>query len=134
MDGLLQPGISAVLGRELTGLSFAIIVVAVLLVGTLGATAVFKWLGRMIDRGIISTPGIGAIYGTTKKLLPGSGPSDGGMGFDTVVRVEYPRRGAWAVGFLMSIIEDGEGVKHGVSLHALDAYAPVGLAHAGAAE
>ena len=68
----------------------------------------------MIERGIISTPGIGSIYGTAKKLIPGSGPSEASMGFDTVVRVEYPRRGAWTVGFLMSILDDGQGVRYGV--------------------
>lgn len=114
MDGLLQPAISLVLGQEVPGLSLAIIVLALLLVGALGSTAVFKWVGRTVERGITTTPGVGAIYGTTKKLLPGAGPSDGGMGFDTVVRVEYPRRGAWAVGFLMSVINDGQGVEYGV--------------------
>ena len=114
MDGLLQPAISFVVGQEIPGLSFAIILVALLLLGALASARVFRWVGRTIERGIVSIPGIGAIYGTAKKLLPGSGPSEGGMGFDTVVRVEYPRRGAWAVGFLMSIIEDGEGVKYGV--------------------
>ena len=114
MDGLLQPVISSVLGQEVPGLSFAIIVVALLVVGALGSTIVFRSLGHLIERGITSTPGIGAIYGTTKKLIPGSEPSEGGMGFDTVVRVEYPRRGAWAVGFLMGIIEDGDGTKLGV--------------------
>lgn len=114
MDGLLQPMISAIFGRELVGLSFAIVVVAVIAVGTVGSTAVFGWMGRMIERGISSTPGIGTIYRTTKKLIPGSEPSDGAMGFDRVVRVEYPRRGVWSVGFLMGIIDDGQGAKYGV--------------------
>ena len=111
MDGLLQPFISTVLGREVTGLSFAIIIVALLVVGAFGSTSLFRSIGHLIERGITSTPGLGAIYGTTKKLIPGSEPSDGGLGFDTVVRVEYPRRGAWAVGFLMGIMEDGDGAK-----------------------
>ena len=114
LDGLLQPGISTVFGRELTGLGFAIIVVALLVVGALASTTVFRWAGRVIERSIISTPGIGSIYGTAKKLIPGSGPSEASMGFDTVVRVEYPRRGAWTVGFLMSILDDGQGVSYGV--------------------
>ena len=114
LDGLLQPAIAAVLGRELTGLSFGIIVVALVVVGAFASTAVFRWAGRVIERGIISTPGIGSIYGTAKKLIPGSGPSEASMGFDTVVRVEYPRRGAWTVGFLMSILDDGQGVSYGV--------------------
>ena len=114
MDGLLQPAISAVFGREMPGLSFAIVVVALLAVGAFGSTAVFAWMGRMIERGITSTPGIGAIYKTTKKLIPGSEQGGAAMGFDRVVRIEYPRRGAWSVGFLMGIIDDGQGVQYGV--------------------
>ena len=114
MDGLLQPLISAIFGREITGLSFAIVVVLLLAVGGVGSTAMFKWAWRMIERGITSTPGIGAIYGTTKKLIPGSEQSQGAMGFDKVVRVEYPRRGVWSVGFLMGVIEDDEGARYGV--------------------
>ena len=114
MDGLLQPLISFVLGQEVTGLSFAIVVVALLAVGAAGSTVVFRWVGRGLERGITSTPGIGTIYRTTKKLIPGSEPSEGAMGFDRVVRVEYPRRGAWSVGFLMGIIDDEQGARYGI--------------------
>ena len=114
MDGLLQPIISAVFGQEMVGLSFAIVVVAVLAVGAVGTTRVFAWVGRIVERGITSTPGVGAIYSTSKKLIPGSDQGEGAMGFDKVVRVEYPRRGAWSVGFLMGVIEDDDGGKYGI--------------------
>ena len=114
MDGLLQPVISAIFGRELVGLSFAIVVVAVLAVGAVGSTRVFRWVGRMVERGITSTPGIGAIYSTSKKLIPGSDQGKDAMGFDKVVRVEYPRRGVWSVGFLMGVVEDGDGARYGI--------------------
>ena len=114
MDGLLQPIISSVVGQEVSGLSFAIIVVALLVVGALGSTIVFRSLGHLIERGITSTPGLGAIYGTTKKLMPGSDSGTGESGFDKVVRVEYPRPGVWSMGFLMAVIDDDKGTKHGV--------------------
>ena len=114
MDGLLQPAISAVAGQEMPGLSFAIVVVAVLAVGAVGSTRVFRWVGRMVERGITSTPGIGAIYSTSKKLIPGSDQGKDAMGFDRVVRVEYPRRGVWSVGFLMGVVEDGDGARYGI--------------------
>ena len=114
MDGLLQPVISAIFGQEMPGLSFAIVVVALLAVGAVGSTKVFGWVGRMVERGITSTPGIGAIYSTSKKLIPGSDQGEGAMGFERVVRVEYPRRGVWSVGFLMGVIDDGQGAKYGI--------------------
>ena len=114
MDGLLQPAFSAIFGQEMPGLSFAIVVIALLAVGAVGSTRVFRWVGRMVERGIASTPGIGAIYSTSKKLIPGSDQGEDAMGFDRVVRVEYPRRGVWSVGFLMGVVEDGEGARYGI--------------------
>ncbi len=114
MDGLLQPIISSIFGREVSGLSFAIIVVAVLLVGAFSSVAIFRWVGHRFEKGIIATPGVGPMYKTIKKLIPGSEQNEGQLGFNTVVRVEYPRRGAWAVGFLMSVMEDDAGTRYGI--------------------
>ena len=75
---------------------------------------IFRTPGYLIERGISAIPGIGSVYSTTKKLLPGSDSGSSPTGFDTVVRVEYPRRGTWAVGFLMGIIDDNEGTRYGV--------------------
>ena len=72
MDGLLQPMIAAVAGREVPGLSFGIIVVALLVVGAASSALVFRTPGYLIERGIMAMPGVGAIYSTTKKLMPGS--------------------------------------------------------------
>ena len=115
MDGLLQPIISAIAGDEIPGLSFAIIIVALFIVGALSSSILFRTPGYLFERGIMAMPGVGAVYSTTKKLLPGS---DAGAraptGFDTVVRIEYPRRGVWSVGFLMGFIQDPDGVQCGV--------------------
>ena len=63
----------------------------------------------------MALPGVGSVYSTTKKLLPGSDQgSRAATGFDTVVRIEYPREGVFSVGFLMGYVEDGDGVKCGV--------------------
>ena len=114
MDGLLQPMISGVVGREVSGLSFGIIVVALLVVGAASSALVFRTPGYLIERGIMALPGVGSIYSTTKKLMPGSDTGTGDTGFNTVVRVEYPRRGVWSVGFLMAVIKDDQGSDHGV--------------------
>lgn len=115
MDGLLQPIISAIAGDEIPGLSFAIIIVALFIVGALSSTFFFRTPGYLIERGITALPGVGAVYSTTKKLLPGSDPgARAPTGFDTVVRIEYPRKGVWSVGFLMGFIEAEAGMKVGV--------------------
>ena len=115
MDGLLQPIISAISGDEIPGLSFAIIIGALFLVGALSSNFLFRTPGMLLERGIKAVPGVGSIYNTTKKLLPGSDRSaKAPTGFDTVVRIEYPRTGVWCVGFLMGILADDAGVKCGV--------------------
>ena len=114
MDGLLQPMIAGVVGRDVSGLSFGIIVVALLVVGAASSALVFRTPGYLIERGIMAMPGVGSIYSTTKKLMPGSDTGTGDTGFNTVVRVEYPRGGVWSVGFLMAVIKDDQGSDHGV--------------------
>ena len=115
MDGLLQPIISAIAGDEIPGLSFAIIIVALFIVGALGSNVLLRTPGYLIERGILALPGVGAVYSTTKKLLPGSDRTAATTtGFDTVVRIEYPRHGVWSVGFLMAVIDDVDGAKMGV--------------------
>ncbi len=117
MDGLLQPIISTIAGKEIPGLSFAIIIVALFLVGALSSSFLFRTPGILLERGIMAIPGVGSIYSTTKKLLPGSDRSattTTTTGFDTVVRVEYPREGVWSMGFLMSMIDDAGGTRFGV--------------------
>ena len=115
MDGLLQPIISAITGEEIPGLSFAIIIVALFIVGTLGSTVLLRTPGYLIERAIVATPGVGSVYSTTKKLLPGSDRAAATpTGFNTVVRIEYPRQGVWSVGFLMAVIDDAAGVRVGV--------------------
>ena len=131
MDGLLQPIISAIAGDEIPGLSFAIIIVALFIVGALSSSFLFRTPGYLIERGITAVPGVGAVYSTTKKLLPGSDPGAGApTGFDTVVRIEYPRRGVWSVGFLDELHRGRGGIEGRRRLHALDSYAPVRLARA----
>ncbi len=115
MDGLLQPIISAATGDEIPGLSFAIIIVALFIVGAFGSTVIFRTPGYLFERGIAALPGVGSIYGTTKKLLPGADRGAAtATGFETVVRIEYPRRDVWSVGFLMGVITPDGGPQMGV--------------------
>lgn len=113
LDGFFQPIISSIFGQEIPGLSIAIIIIVLLALDALGSTVVFRTLGHFIERGITSTPGLSSIYTTTKKLMPDSDTEISDTGFNTVVRVEYPRRGVWCVGFLMAVIEDDQGTSYG---------------------
>ncbi len=84
-----------------------------LLVGALSSHLVFRTLGALFERGVTAVPGVGSVYGTTRKLLADSEGGPTPTGFETVVRIEYPRRGVWSVGFLMGVI-DVAGTPFGV--------------------
>ena len=105
VDGVLQPPIRAVL--ETWGLgSWAIpglgVVATILLIylsgfffaNTLGRTLV-GWSQGLVLR----VPLIGTVYQATRKLVE-SFSGSGGTGFKRVVMVQYPRAGAWSIGFL----------------------------------
>ena len=115
IDGLLQPIIANAFGEEIPGLSFGIIVAAMFLVGAFASARLLQYPAALFERGVQGLPVVGSIYGTTRQLFATA--KDGGKratGFSTVVRVEYPRRGAWAVGFLTAVVTDDEGNRYGV--------------------
>ncbi len=87
--------------------------IACFLVGALSPYAVLRPPFALLERSIQSLPLAGGVYRTVKQI---SAPEDDNKktGFTTVVRIEYPRRGAWAIGFLTGIVTDSDGRKHGV--------------------
>jgi uncharacterized membrane protein len=57
----------------------------------------FEVGGRFIE----SIPGVGAVYNTVKQIVDTFNTQNRNL-FNTVVLVEYPRKGVWTVGFLTS--------------------------------
>ncbi|MBM3941781.1 MAG: DUF502 domain-containing protein [SAR202 cluster bacterium] len=108
IDGLLQPAIEAFLGRHIPGLG---VIIVLLLVYAAGLLSTF-FLGRMIihmsQRLLLRVPIINTVYSSAKQLIESfSGTSD--TGFKRVVLIEYPRPGAWTIGFLTSVTKDEDG-------------------------
>ena len=104
LDGQLQPVIEEIFGREVRGLGFLVILLIALLLGAFGPLAVIRYPGRLLERGIRGLPIAGDVYSASKQIAESMSAAEGSPGLRTVVRVEYPRRGAWTVGFLTKTV------------------------------
>ena len=77
-------------------------VVVILLVTVLGylSNYVFgKYFLSVGERAIQRIPGIGAVYNSVKQIVATFGTQNRNL-FNKVVLVEFPRKGAWTLGFL----------------------------------
>jgi uncharacterized membrane protein len=110
IDGFLAPVLDLGLGRHFPGLSFAIIIFLIILIGFLGMKIGQRRFFDFIERRIIIIPGIGAIYGGTREILNAFNPNNTNS-FLEVVLVEYPRKGIYAIGLVTKENKDEKGKK-----------------------
>lgn len=108
IDGILQPGVEAIVGRKIPGLGAVIILVLVYLTGLVGAFFLGKVLVRFGQGLLLKVPVIGAVYSSAKQLIE-SFSGSGSTGFKRVVVIEYPRAGVWTIGFLTGTTTDEGG-------------------------
>lgn len=107
VDGVLEPGVDWVIGRfgldwDIPGVGFAVAVVTIYLAGFFIASALGKSVVAWVQLNTLRIPLIGIVYSATRKLVESfSGKSE--TGFKRVVLVQYPRVGAWSVGFLTGL-------------------------------
>jgi uncharacterized membrane protein len=114
IDGILQPIFHTTLGWSIPGLGLLAIIVLVYILGLI-------WNNLRIGRRIIQTgqhyllniPVVGAIYGPARQLIESFG-GNRAAGFKRVVVVEYPKEGAWMIGFLTGLSKMTPGEMMGV--------------------
>ncbi len=101
LDGILRSILAAYTGFDVPGIGIAAIVVIVLLAGLFADNFIGKrlvgWYNRIFER----IPILGSIYGTFKQVSQAL-LQDGSTGFKKVGLVEFPRRGAYCIGFITS--------------------------------
>ena len=118
VDGVLQPGVEwafGELGWELTvpGLGVVAAVAVIYLAGFLLANAVGRKLVGWAQVVTLRVPLIGAVYSASRKLVESfSGTTQ--TGFKRVVMVQYPRVGAWSIGFLTAITNTSDDKRFAV--------------------
>lgn len=104
MDGLIrliptawQP--DALIGFHIPGLGVLLTLLIVLLTGMLGASFIGRWLVRMGENIVEKIPLVRSVYGALKNVLE-TVLRDNQDSFRRVVLIEYPRKGAYALGFV----------------------------------
>jgi len=116
VDNILRPMIEQVFGYYVFGLGVLTTILLILLAGVLTRNFVGAQLYRYGERILGRMPIIRPVYSAAKQLLEAIAmPST--STFKEVVLVEYPRRGAYAVGFVakeIALDTDGTPRKHTV--------------------
>ncbi|MBM3934478.1 MAG: DUF502 domain-containing protein [SAR202 cluster bacterium] len=105
VDGVLQPVLVRVFGREILGLGLLTLMLLVYVVGLFWIIRIGRRVIRTIQELIVKIPIIGAVYSPARKLIESFTGGDGMSGFKRVVLIEYPRQEVWSLGFLTGVTE-----------------------------
>jgi uncharacterized membrane protein len=110
IDGILEPIIVAIWGRNFPGIGFGVIIILIYVVGLLVSNFLGKRAFYYIERYVINKiPVIGFLYKGIKQILE-SFSKTSKNGFLKVVFVEFPRKGMKGIGFITNekICKSGE--------------------------
>jgi uncharacterized membrane protein len=75
--------------------------VLVTLLGYVSRYVLGKYFGGLAERFIQTIPGVSGVYNTVKQIVATFGTQNRNL-FNKVVLVEFPRKGAYTIGFLTS--------------------------------
>lgn len=89
-------------------LTTAIVLTLVTLLGYVSRLFLGQFVGAMAERFIQSIPGVGGFYNSVKQFIETFGAKDRTQ-FSKVVLVQFPREGAYTIGFLTNT---GKGEPH----------------------
>lgn len=98
----------AVFGQYVPGFGIVLALLVLLLTGLLARDLLGEKLIEGVEALVRKIPVIGPVYGGAKTFSE-TVLTDKGKSFKQVVLVEFPRKGAWSIGFLMS--EDWQEVR-----------------------
>ena len=96
LDGILKPITSRFI--NIPGISFLVLVLLIVLIGMLGTMAWGKRAMGLLETGILKVPFVGGVYKTLKEAsdtILTKRPND----FKSIVLVEFPKAGSYAIGF-----------------------------------
>jgi len=111
-DSLLDPLVNLLIGRSVPGLGVGVLILLVFLVGGFATNVLGRKLLRMVESILVHIPIFKKLYGALKTILDAFSPS-GGKGFKKVVLAEYPRPGAYTMGFLTQwVTMEGDPVRY----------------------
>ncbi len=109
------------LAESIPGTGVIIALVALTLVGALAANLIGRWLVGAADRFIANLPFVRSIYGGAKQVFKQVAAPER-TSFKQAVLVEFPKPGAWAIGFITT--EDTAEVAGGMGEALVAVYVP----------
>jgi uncharacterized membrane protein len=110
---VLKPLVAPVMDDVPPGLGVLAILIVVYAFGLIWRKRLGRRLIRTFQHYVAQIPIVGSIYGPARQLMD-SMRGNSAAGFKRVVIVEYPRQGAWMVGFLTGITNVSPGTTMGV--------------------
>jgi uncharacterized membrane protein len=99
-DGLLGPSADRALGRHVPGVGLVFSFLAILAVGAVASNVAGKKILAYLSKILENTPLVKSVYTASRQMVAALSPAGGGL--NRVVLIEYPRKGAYAIGFLTS--------------------------------
>ncbi len=102
LDGILRPLVSLLLGGAPPGLSLAITVLLILLIGFVATVAAGKEVIDFFEKHLLKIPIVSAIYSISKEVSGIFLTGREGK-FNKVVLVEFPRKGLYSIGFTSAV-------------------------------
>ena len=83
-------------------LTACIVVALITAIGYASRYVFGKYFGSVAERFVEGIPGVGAVYHSVKQIVDTFNAKDRSKSFNKVVLVEFPRKGAYTIGFLTS--------------------------------
>lgn len=99
VDSFLGDVLVPVIGYKIPGLGFLATLVVIFLIGLVATNVVGKRIFQAVESMFLSLPVVKAIYTTIQQIIGAFSVQKRGI-FESVVMLEYPRKGLYAVGFV----------------------------------
>jgi uncharacterized membrane protein len=99
LDGILNPLVQRYFGYNIPGLGAVVTILLILLAGIITTNYLGAKLYAWGDKFLVRTPFIRIVYTAAKQLIE-SMVAPSSKAFSEVALIEYPRKGAYAIGFL----------------------------------
>lgn len=109
------------LAESIPGAGVVIALAALTLVGALAANLLGRWIVGIADRVIANLPFVRSIYGGAKQVFKQVAAPER-TSFKQAVLVEFPKPGAWAIGFITN--EDTSEVARDIGVDLVAVYVP----------
>ncbi|MEM7046308.1 MAG: DUF502 domain-containing protein [Pseudomonadota bacterium] len=83
---------------SIPGMGLILAVALLIIIGAVGANVIVRVFMRMVENTVNRLPGVRGLYATIKQVVE-TIFSDRSESFQSVVMIEYPRKGLWVLGF-----------------------------------